>query len=77
MHWFLRSKPQSIIVDIIYETEKICNAGENKLENKKAGIRDKKSAETKEKINRSSELMFRENGFNNVSLNSIISNAGV
>ena len=41
------------------------------------GIREKKSAETKERIYKSAELLFREHGLNNVSLNSIISHAGV
>jgi len=43
------------------------------LENKKVGLREKKSAETKERIYKSAELLFRENGLENVSLNSIIS----
>ena len=47
------------------------------MDNKKYGRREKKSAETKEKIYRSAELLFREYGLDNVSLNSIISHAGV
>lgn len=71
------NRPQSVNMDIIYEAVKICNAGEKKLKNKKARIREKKTAETKEKIYRSAELLFREYGLENVSLNSIISHAGV
>ncbi len=47
------------------------------MEKNITGIREKKSAETKEKIYRSAELLFREYGLENVSLNSIISHAGV
>jgi len=47
------------------------------LDNRKYGLREKKSAETKEKIYRSAELLFRDYGLDNVSLNSIISHAGV
>jgi len=47
------------------------------LDNRKYGIREIKSAETKEKIYRSAELLFRDYGLDNVSLNSIISHAGV
>ena len=47
------------------------------MEKNITGLRDKKSAETKEKIYRSAELLFRENGLENVSLNTIISYAGV
>lgn len=47
------------------------------MEKIKNGLREKKSAETKEKIYRSAELLFREYGLENVSLNSIISHAGV
>ena len=47
------------------------------MDNKKYGLREKKSAETKEKIYKSAELLFREHGLENVSLNSIISHAGV
>jgi len=43
----------------------------------KIGKREIKAAETKEKIYRSAELLFREHGLDNVSLNSIISHAGV
>jgi AcrR family transcriptional regulator len=39
--------------------------------------REKKSAETKAKIYRSAELLFGENGLENVSLNTIINHAGV
>ena len=47
------------------------------MDNRKYGLREKKSAETKEKIYRSAELLFRDYGLDNVSLNSIISHAGV
>lgn len=47
------------------------------MEKIKNGLREKKSAETKEKIYRSAKLLFREYGLENVSLNSIISHAGV
>lgn len=47
------------------------------MENRKTGIREKKSADTKEKIRRSAELLFREYGLDNVSLNSVVSHAGV
>jgi AcrR family transcriptional regulator len=47
------------------------------LENIKTGLRKRKSAETKEKIFRSAALLYREYGLDNVSLNSIISYAGV
>jgi len=43
----------------------------------KTGLREKKSAETKDKIYKSAALLFREYGLENVSLNSIISHAGV
>lgn len=47
------------------------------MESKKVGKREIKAAETKEKIYRSAELLFREYGLENVSLNFIIGHAGV
>lgn len=47
------------------------------MDNKKYGRREMKSAETKEKIFKSAELLFREHGLEYVSLNSIIDHAGV
>ncbi|HEX3030387.1 MAG TPA: TetR/AcrR family transcriptional regulator [Clostridia bacterium] len=43
----------------------------------KTGIRDIRSAETKERIIKSAEVLFKENGLDNVSLNAVITHAGV
>jgi len=47
------------------------------MDAKNVGKREKRSVETKEKIYRSAKLLYREYGLENVSLNSIISHAGV
>ena len=47
------------------------------MENKHVGPRDKKSAETRERIRKSAALLIRENGLALVSLNAIIRHAGV
>jgi AcrR family transcriptional regulator len=43
------------------------------MEKRKTGIREMKSAETKEKIIQKRRALFRKNGLDNVSLNAVIS----
>jgi len=47
------------------------------MQNRKAASNEKRSAETKEKIVKSAELLFRERGFENTSINSIVQKAGI
>lgn len=47
------------------------------MHNKKALSNEKRSAETKEKILKSAEELFREHGFENTSVDSIVKKAGI
>ena len=61
----------------IYYFPHIFNRGEQKLHNKKALSNKKRSAETKEKILKSSEVLFKDQGFENTSVDSIVRRAGI
>jgi len=62
---------------IIYYFPHFFNRGEQKLQNKKVASNKKKSAETKAKIIKSAEVLFKEYGFENTSVDSIMKNAGL
>ncbi len=62
---------------IIHWFRHIFNRGEQKLQNKKALSNKKRSAETKEKILKSAEALFKEQGFENTSVDSIVKKAGI
>lgn len=47
------------------------------MQNKKATSNEKRSAEIKDKILRSAEVLFKENGFENTSVDSIMKRAGL
>lgn len=47
------------------------------MHNKKAASYEKRSAETKDKILRSAEALFKENSFENTSVDSIMKKAGL
>lgn len=47
------------------------------MQNKKVASNEKRSTETKEKIVKSAEVLFRERGFENTSVDSIVKKAGI